>query len=100
MHIEGVPGARGRQHGYLLAREIAESIRLIRGMWEHGSGLDWAWVVDKAWPMLRPNLDPESLAELEGIVEGMQAAGVRSSVAEIVTYNAWFELGLLSRIYG
>src|SRR5471030_3141773 len=45
LHIEGGPRERGFQHGYLLAREIAEAVRVDRAQWLHDSGLDWSWLV-------------------------------------------------------
>ena len=92
LHIEGGPRDRGFQHGYLLASEIAESLRVTRELWKHGSAMEWSWLVEKAKTMLEPNVDAENLAELDGLVEGLRAAGVVSSRAEMIAYNAWFEL--------
>jgi hypothetical protein len=93
LHLEGAADARGFQHGYLLAREIAESLRVRRELWHHDSGLDWDWLVKKTAAMLTPRVDRESLAEIDGIVEGLQAKGVLATTRdEIVAYNAFFEL--------
>jgi len=92
LRIDGPPRERGFQHGYLLAREIDESLRATRREWEYESGMDWAWLVQKAETMLVPRIDAELLAEMDGIVEGLAAAGVRTTRAEIVTYNASTEL--------
>jgi len=37
VHIEGTPQERGFQHGYLLAREIAQGIKATRTDWEYES---------------------------------------------------------------
>ena len=92
LHLEGPPRQRGFQHGYWLAREIAEALRVTRALWEHGSALEWPWLVDKARTLIEPGVDAENLAEIDGMVEGLQAAGVATSRAELLTYNAWFEL--------
>ena len=92
VHIEGAPRERGFQHGHLLASEIAEGIRRNRLAWEYQSAMGWAWLVEKADALLAPKIDAENLAELDGIVEGMQAAGVSASRAELITFNAWMEL--------
>jgi hypothetical protein len=42
--------------------------------------------------MFTRKIDQENLAEMDGIVEGLQAAGVQSSRDEIIAYNAYFEL--------
>ncbi len=92
LHIEGAPRERGFQHGYLLAPEIAESVRVIRALWEYGSAMEWSWFVEKTSAFLEPNIDAENLAELDGIAAGLRAAGVASSRAELIAYNGWFEL--------
>ncbi len=42
LHIEGKPFARGFQHGYLLAKEIAESLRVEKYMDWWNTGKDVA----------------------------------------------------------
>lgn len=92
LRIDGPPRERGFQHGYLLAKEIEASLRAARREWEYESGMEWSWLVQKGEQLVLPHVDPELLAEMDGIVEGMAAAGVRSTRAEIVTYNASIEL--------
>jgi len=70
LHTEGEPRQRGFQHGYLLAKEIAEGLRVARAEWEHNSGMDWAWLSKRTAAMFAPKVDPENMAELEGISEG------------------------------
>jgi hypothetical protein len=92
LHLEGAPGDRGFQHGYLLASEIAESLRVTRALWEHDSAMEWPWLLEKTMVFLEPKVDTENLAEIDGMVDGLRAAGVSSSRAELIVYNAWFEL--------
>ena len=92
LHVQGAPRERGFQHGYLLAKEIRESLRVQKLTWYHDSGVEWAWLVETAAPMLIPRIDSENLAEIDGIVEGLAAAGVRSTREEMVTFNAIIEL--------
>ena len=92
LHLEGTPAERGFQYGYLLAPEIAESLRVTRALWLHDSAMEWSWLLEKAMVFLGPKIDAESLAEIEGLVDGLRAAGVSSSRAELIVYNAWFEL--------
>ena len=35
LHIEGTPQERGFQHGYLLSKEIKESIRILSEVWKY-----------------------------------------------------------------
>jgi len=92
LHIEGSPQERGFQHGFLLAREIAIGIKATRADWEFQTATEWGWLLAKSTKMFARKIDNENLAELDGIVEGLQAAGIQSSRDEIIAYNAYFEL--------
>ena len=92
LHIEGKAGPRGFQHGYLLAKEIDESLHAIQRVWEYDTAMQWSWLVHEAKKMFLPHIDAENLAEIDGIVEGLQAAGVPTSREEMVAYNGFIEL--------
>lgn len=92
LHIEGDPKERGFQHGYLLAKEIKESIRVLSESWHYETAMDWQWLVDKSAKMFTPKVDAENLEEIDGIVEGMKASGITSIRDEIVAYNGYMEL--------
>jgi hypothetical protein len=92
LHVEGEPRPRGFQHGYLLAKEINEGLKLTRMGWEHQSAMDWQWLVDHSSSLFLAKIDPENLAELDGIAEGARAAGVKTSREEIIAYNGIIEL--------
>ena len=92
LHIEGAAKERGFQHGYLLAKEIRESIRVLRAAWKYQSALEWPWLVQNAGRMFTPKVDTENIAEIDGIVEGMKAAADSTSRDEIVALNSYMEL--------
>ena len=92
LHIEGTARERGFQHGFMLAPEIKESLRVTRAVWEYESGMDWAWLVEKAAPMFKSKIDRELLDELSGTVEGLSAAGYATNLDEMITYNGYVEL--------
>ncbi len=92
LRVEGAPRECGFQHGYLLAKEIAECLRVRRAMWENQSAMEWAWLVERSSKFFTPRVDEENLAEIDGIVEGLAAAGVQTSRDEIVAFNGYFEL--------
>src|SRR5450759_596182 len=87
LHIEGSPEERGFQHGYLLAKEIKDALFETSTVWHYQTALDWQWMVQKIDKMFTPGIDAENLQEIDGIVEGMKAAGMSTSRAEIVAYN-------------
>jgi hypothetical protein len=92
LHIEGTPEERGFQHGYLMVKEIKESIRILSEVWHYQTALEWNWLVQQAGKMFTPKVDEENIKEIDGIVEGMKAAGVVTTRDEIVTYNGCAEL--------
>ncbi len=92
LHVEGEAKERGFQHGYLMAREIADGLRTTRLAWEYASAMDWAWLVERAGAMFTPRMDQENLAELDGIAEGMSAAGHPTTREELIAYNGYIEL--------
>lgn len=92
LHIEGSPQECGFQHGYLLANEITEGLRVIKKVWEYQTATDWNWLVEKSSKMFTTKVDPENLAEIDGIVDGMKSAGHFTSRDEIVAYNGYMEL--------
>ena len=92
LHVEGDARARGVQHGYLLGKEIGQGVAITKAVWEHDSAMEWDWFVKKTSTMFVPKIDTENLAELDGIVEGAGAAGVKISRDELIAYNGILEL--------
>jgi len=92
LHLEGRPGERGFQHGYLLAKEIKEALRVLSEGWKYKSAMEWSWLVQKAGEVLTTKVDSENLAEIDGMVEGMKSAGVTTSRDELVALNGNMEL--------
>jgi Phospholipase B len=92
VHLEGAPHDIGYQHGYLLAPEIADAFATARLEATHNSGRDWDFFRRAARQMLWPKIDPEYQAELQGIVDGLQAAKTKLDLDDIVALNAFQEL--------
>ena len=92
LHLEGGPRERGFQHGYVLAPEIAQWLRVRRAVWLHDTAMEWDWLLKEVARFVSPAIDPENREELLGIVDGLRAAGVATTLDELVAYNAWLEL--------
>ena len=92
LHVEGGARERGFQHGYLLAPEITECLRVRRAVWHHNTGMAWSWLLKEVARFMTPAVDKENRQELLGMVEGMQANGQPTTLDELVTYNAAAEL--------
>jgi hypothetical protein len=92
VHLEGSPGQIGFQHGYLLAREIADAFEAIKLEDTHTAKRDWEFFRKAAREMLWPKIDAEYQQELTGVVEGLKAQGVAMDVDDLVALNAFEEL--------
>src|ERR1700685_3317466 len=92
VHLEGAPHDIGYQHGYLLAPEIADAFQSFRLEATHNSGRDWEFFRRDPREMLWPKIDPEYQAELQGIVDGLQANKTKLDLDDIVALNAFQEL--------
>ncbi len=92
LHIEGQPHERGFQHGYLLAKEIAECLRIRRAVWLHNTSMEWTELLKETSRFVTPCVDPENREELLGIVAGLEAAGISVAFDDLVAYNAGWEL--------
>jgi len=91
VHLEGSPAEVGYQHGYLLAREIADAHRAVKVSLTHDSK-DWNFFRDAAKNVLWPRVEAEYREELDGIVAGLAAKSVALDRWDIVAMNAWLEL--------
>ena len=91
-HLEGPPERLGYQHGYLLAPEIADLLRVNRAFLEKTTGRDWAFYRAAAEAILWPGIDREYRREIDAIVEGLAAGGVTADRWDLVALNALEEL--------
>ena len=92
VHIEGTPDQIGYQHGSLLAREIADFLRVIKPFLEKSTKRDWNFYRDAAQKMLWNTIDSEYQREIDGIVAGLAAHGVEADRWDLVALNANQEL--------
>lgn len=92
VHLAGDPGRIGFQHGYLLAPEIADLVRVQKPLLKETTKRDWAFYRDAAERILWPKIEAEYRQELDGIVEGANARGVKLDRWDIVALNAIEEL--------
>src|SRR5438105_4065047 len=73
VHLQGSPRDVGYQDGYLLAPEIDEGIRTMKGFLKVTSGKDWNFYRATCLKMFWPKLDREYQEEIAGIAEGLRA---------------------------
>lgn len=92
VHLEGTPAEIGFQHGYLLATQIADNLQTIELENTHEAGKPWPYFRTIARDQIMPHIEPQYLAELQGIADGVQAAGQNIDILDIVALNAHLEV--------
>ena len=92
VHLEGSPAEIGFQHGYLLAPEIEDMIRVEQLTLTHDSGKKWAFYRDAAGTVFLPHVEQQYRDELQGMVDGLRARGASVDLVDVVALNAWMEL--------
>ena len=92
LKIVGAPFERGFQHGYLVAAEYADAIRVYEAMTYQMMGFDYSFFVDKAVEFHTAKITPELTQEMEGIAAGLTAAGVATTLDDVIGWNAYMEI--------
>ena len=92
VHLEGPPSKLGYQHGYLLAGEVADLLRVVKPFLERTTHKPWSFYRDASETMLWKGIDPEYRLEIDGIVAGLKAKGVEADRWDLVALNAVMEL--------
>ncbi len=92
VHLEGPPERLGYQHGYLLAEEIGDLLRVTKPFLEKTTHRDWSFYRKASEAMLWKGIDDEYRREIDAIVEGMAAKGVVADRWDLVALNAIMEL--------
>lgn len=91
VHLEGQPAEIGFQHGYLLAAEIEDMLKVVMLEQAHDNKKDWQFFRDAARTMMWPHIEQEYRDELQGIAEGANAKGVKLDLWDVVALNAALE---------
>ena len=92
VHIEGEPYDRGKQHGHLVAEELATIKASLEYLTYQDYGMEWSYFVDSAAAMWPQMMDDEMLNEIKGIADGANEAGTEITWEEILTMNGYEEL--------
>jgi hypothetical protein len=99
VHLQGTPSEIGFQHGYLLAPEIEDTLKVIRLEEKHDDKKDWQFFREAAKNMMWPHIEQEYREELQGIADGLNARGVKLDVWDVVALNAAMEWGYYVKQY-
>jgi hypothetical protein len=88
VHLQGPPATLGFQHGYLLANETAELLRVFKAFTTRQTKRDWAFFRETCETMLWPKMEAEYQQEIDGIVAGLGARGVAVDRWDVMALNA------------
>src|SRR5579863_3980277 len=91
VHLAGSPAQVGFQHGYLLAHEIEDGLAVQKLELAHDTHKDWQFFRNAAQNMMWPHIEAEYQAELQGIADGANAAGLKIDIWDVVALNAFPE---------
>lgn len=92
VQLSGTPREMGRQHGEILAAEIADGLKAIQTIIVHDTRREWAFYRKAAQDVLWPRVEQQYREEMEGIAEGLKAKGSKLDLWDVVALNGWMEL--------
>lgn len=92
VHIEGEPYERGFQHGMLVADAYAQALRTTKAMTYQTMGLEYDFFVKHAVRLHKHKIPKELIEEMKGIADGLTAAGVPSTLDDIIGWNGYSEI--------
>jgi len=92
LHIEGAPYERGKQHGYLLAKELKEIKRSLKYLTMWNTGKEFSFFVENGEKLFANKIEKEYLEEIKGIADGAKEAGTDITWQEILAWNGYEEL--------
>jgi hypothetical protein len=88
--INGNPKERGYAYGYICANDFKEIQKMLHFVMYEAYGLKWEFFVEKVCEDFKEMTKrdfKEFYEEMEGIAEGCNAGGCKTSLNEIITWN-------------
>lgn len=90
--VKGGPYERGFQEGYLLADEYKDGLRVYEYMTLQSFGMEYSWFAETAVKLHKDKIPERYMDELQGMADGLSAAGVPSSLDDLIAWNDWMEI--------
>lgn len=88
--IYGKPKNRGYAYGYLCAKEFKEIQKTLKFLMMEAYGKDWDFFIEAVssdFKDMTKNDFPELYEEMNGISEGLNDAGTKTNINEIIAWN-------------
>jgi hypothetical protein len=92
IHIEGSPIERGKQAGYLLAKEYQRAIKAYKDFTYQTTGMNYEFFVEIGAKLHRFKIPQEYLDEMKGMVLGLKEAGITATLDDIIGWNSFMEI--------
>ncbi len=92
LHIEGKPFERGFQRGYRTANEIDDFLKTVAYVEKFNTAKDIDFFVDKASNLFKDKISEEYMEEMKGMVAGLQKAGKKINLDEMVFMNGFLDV--------
>jgi len=93
--VKGEPKERGRAYGSACAKDFIEIQKMLKFFMYESYGRDWSFFVEKVnndFKEMTKNDFPEFYEEMEGIAEGCNENGCKTSVDEIIAWNFYMSI--------
>ena len=93
--IKGKPKERGYAYGYLCANEFKEIQKILVFLIMESYGQTWDFFIEKVsdgFKKMTQDDFPEFYEEMEGIADGCNANGCKTSIDEIITWNFYLSI--------
>jgi hypothetical protein len=93
--IKGKPKERGYAYGYLCANEFKEIQKTLAFLMMESYGQTWDFFIENInadFKKMTKDDFPEFYEEMEGITEGCNANGCKTTLDEIIAWNFYFSL--------
>ena len=91
--VRGSPRERGYAHGYFVAKEFKEIQTMLKFVVLNDYGEDWDFFIEAGKTVLKETIKThfkEFYDEMEGIAEGINAGGTKTTFDEIIAWNNYF----------
>jgi hypothetical protein len=92
LHIEGEPFERGFQRGFLTANETDEFLKTMAYLLKFNTAKESSFFVKAAAKLFKGKVSKEYIEEMKGMVAGMERAGKKATLEEMLFMNGFIDL--------
>ncbi|MCI9129666.1 MAG: peptidase C45 [Eggerthellaceae bacterium] len=90
--VKGSPYERGFQEGYLLVDEYKDAMRVYEYMTMQTFGMPYDFFAKKSIELHKDKIPDIFIQELQGMADGLTAAGYETSLDDVIAWNDWMEI--------